>query len=297
MSTSNLQILEVGGAGLELGAAAIQRCGTLQQAAGLLTHNSFDAVVLHPEVCEAQRLEQWAALPQAVQDTAVLVLLPQVELGLAQRLVRRGVEEVLERNAYDAQQLWRAVVLAVTRQREEVQQRRGGSIDLATGLPTRQQWLDHLGQICAIREHEPAAMAVAVLRLGEFSTPEARLDSTALRLLRRKVAVRLRAALRTCDLAGALAEDSFAVLLAWLERPEAAEQIVARLIAALQRPFSIAGLSVSASVQAGLAHYGEHGTDAEPLLREATLAAWQGAGAATLAERVRRGTALAANDA
>lgn len=298
MSIPTLQILEIGASWLtELTSAS--HGADLDQAARLLATRRFDAVVLHPAAGTAAQIEHWPALSQAVQDAAVLVLQPVADLGQAQRLVQRGVEEVLECDGLTPQRLWRGVVLAVERQRQEVLQRKGGSIDVATGLPTRQQWLDHLSQLCALREREPAAMAVVVLRIEGLATVAQRLGEAAARSLQRKIAVRLRSSLRMSDLVGSLGNDAYAVLLAWLDTPVASDLVANKLVTALQRPYSVSAEQVAVSVCAGVARHIEHGRDAETLLRaaHAQAASFVALGRGGFANRVERGTNDAANDA
>lgn len=303
MSTLTLQILAVGAApgGLVWPHAwQITWCDTPGAAVAQLAERTFDAVLLQAADAAAGRaLEHWPALGQAVQDAAVLALLAPDDADLALRLVQHGVQDVLgaAEAALDGV-LVRRLALAVARKRLDELQRKGGSIDLATGLPTRQQWLDHLSQLCALREREPAAMAVVVLRIDGLATAEARLGVTAARSLQRKVAVRLRSSLRASDLVGTLGSDAYAVLLSWLDTPASSNLVATKLVAALQRPYSVAGEQLAIAVAAGLARHGEHGRDAQTLLRvahaqAATLVALGRSGYSNLAER---GSAPAAND-
>jgi diguanylate cyclase (GGDEF)-like protein len=303
MSTSKLQILAVGAApgGLVLPDSwQITLCATPDAAVAELATQTFDAVLLQAaDAAAGQALEYWPALSQAVQDAAVLALLEPDDAELALRLVQRGVQDVLSSTeAAAGGVLTRRVELAVARKRLDELQRKGGSIDLATGLPTRQQWLDHLAQLCALREREPAAMAVVVLRIDGLATAEARLGATAARSLQRKVAVRLRSSLRASDLVGTLGSDAYAVLLSWLDSPAASDLVAAKLVAALQRPYSVAGEQLTIAVAAGLARHGEHGRDAQTLLRvaHAEAASFVALGRAGYSNLAERGSAPAAND-
>jgi diguanylate cyclase (GGDEF)-like protein len=303
MSPTSLQILEVGAtAPVALSGAddwVIEPCPTLAHAAALLAERTFDAVLLHAtDEASAQALEHWPALSQAVQDAAVLAVLPHADAQLALRLVQRGVQDVLPVDELVAGALLRCVTLSVARKRLEELQRKGGSIDLATGLPTRQQWLDHLSQLCALREREPAAMAVVVLRVEGLASVQARLSATAANSLQRKIAVRLRSSLRASDLVGALGTDAYAVLLSWLDTPAASERVAEKLVAALQRPYTVAGEQLSVAVSAGLARYAEHGRDAQTLLRvaHAQAASFVALGRTGFANRIERGGVDAAND-
>ena len=71
--------------------------------------------------------------------------------------------------------------------------RKAYATDLQTGLPNRQQLIEHMSQLLALRGREPAPMALLVLRVEGFATTEARLGRESANVLRRKVAVRLEA--------------------------------------------------------------------------------------------------------
>ena len=96
-------------------------------------------------------------------------------------------------------------------------------------------------------------------------------------MLRRKVAVHLRASLRASD----------------------GERVMAKLAKSLRQPFNVAGNEVSVTVCAGLALYPEHGKTADALLRRSVgqAASLATVGREGLASRVERGAAAAANDA
>jgi GGDEF domain-containing protein len=116
--------------------------------------------------------------------------------------------------------------------------------------------------------------------------------------LRRKVAVRLRAALRASDVVAAMGPKAFGVLLGRLEAPADGERVAAKLVRSLQQPFMVAGQPCNVTAAVGLALYPEHGTDAETLLQHAGT---QAGSVATLgrdgfAARTERGPAAAAND-
>ncbi|MFM2118776.1 MAG: hypothetical protein RL722_244, partial [Pseudomonadota bacterium] len=232
-----LAILHIGPEPLTLGPSlelhAIEHVPSLEAAAACLALRSYDGLLIRglPAEAAASELEHWPALAQAVQSAAVVVLLERDDLELARRLVQRGVQEVVTaeavlRNSVAAptaapaapghHALGRLMSLAIARKRLELLQRKGGSIDIATGLPTVQQWMDHFTHLCALREREPAPMAAIVLRVDGMAAIEARLGVHATQVLRRKVAVRLRSSLRASDLVGSLGNDAYAVLLTWL---------------------------------------------------------------------------------
>jgi diguanylate cyclase (GGDEF)-like protein len=129
-----------------------------------------------------------------------------------------------------------------------------------------------------------------VLRIEGLAVAEAQLGSEAAQVLRRKLAVRLRVAVRASDVVASIGADCFAVLLAKFQEPKDADRVAAKLAAALRPPFAVAAHQCAIAVACGVAHYPEHGRDAADLLRRAT-----GLAASTQAEGAAF-TAGAAND-
>ena len=279
------------------GPFALQCCDTLEQAAQALRQASPDVLLLRLDDTEALRgLPDWQALSHAVLDTAVLCLAETCSAEAAVALVARGVQDVLRRA--DAADVARALRLAVERKRIERTARKAYATDLATGLPNHAQLLEHMTHLLALREREPAPMALLVLRIEGLSTAEAAWGLEAANVLRRKVAVRLRAGLRASDVVAAIGRDAFAVLLAWIDAPGDGERVAAKLALALQKVFSVAGQPLAVAVSTGVSQYPEHGKRADELLRRALgeASAGEAAGRVGLSNRVERGPASAAND-
>jgi diguanylate cyclase (GGDEF)-like protein len=188
--------------------------------------------------------------------------------------------------------------LAVERKRLERAARKDYATDLSTGLPNHAQLLEHMTHLLALREREPAPMALLVLRIEGLSTTERALGSEAAQVLRRKLAVRLRAGLRASDVAASIGNDAFAVLLAWIDAPDDALRVAGKLALALQQPLRVAGQDQAVAVAVGVGQYPEHGRQTDELLRRAIGQATGSApmGRAGFANRIERGGSSAAND-
>jgi diguanylate cyclase (GGDEF)-like protein len=130
-----------------------------------------------------------------------------------------------------------------------------------------------MSHLLALREREPAPMALLVLRLEGLATTEVRLGRESANVLRRKVAVRLRAGVRASDVVASLGIDAFAVLLSAIEEPLHAHRVAQKLVTALQQPFNVTGQHVGVAVGVGTALYPSDGKQADVLLRKAGSAA------------------------
>jgi len=308
MSSAALRVLIVTTEGTSLPALApasgfgpfdIHLSASLDVAAARLAADRFDAVVIAARTVDARKLLHWPALSQAAGEPALIVLTtddPGAEL--ATLLVRRGVQDVLPLSIDAVDALPRALRLAIERKGQERLMRKAYATDLMTGLPNQSQLVEHVNQLIALREREPAPMALLVLRIEGLATAELRLGTESANVLRRKIAVRLRVGVRASDVVASLDVDSFAVLLPKFQDPQDAERVAAKLTAALHPPFAVAGTDIAVAVACGVAHYPQDGRDATALMRRATglAASAQAEGRAGFSNLVEGGSTQAAND-
>jgi diguanylate cyclase (GGDEF)-like protein len=296
MSSHPLDLLVLGSADA-IAAAAAANGWTVTQAETAANAALCDAVLLSAPTRQAlAELRQQPALAQAAFDSAVVVLAGEADEEIEADLLRLGVEAIVPPG--DAAVVLRAIRHAVERKRLERATRTAYATDLATGLPHQAQLLEHMTQLLALREREPAPMVLIVLRVEGYAGAAAKLGSEAANILRRKVAVRLRSALRASDVVAAMGADAFGVLLGHVESPGDGERVAAKLVRSLQQPFMVAGQPCAVAAAVGLAHTPEHGRDAESLLQRASA---QAGSLATLgrdgfAARTERGPSRAAND-
>ena len=258
---------------------------------------SHDAVLLSAPTRQALAdLRQQPGLAQAALDSAVVVLAAEADDEIEAELLGLGVEAIVLPG--DPAAVLRSIRHAVERKRLERATRTAYATDLATGLPHQTQLVEHMTQLLALREREPAPMVLIVLRVEGYAGAAAKLGGEAANILRRKVAVRLRSALRASDVVAAIGPDAFGVLLGHVDAPGDGERVAAKLVRSLQQPFMVAGQPCAVAAAVGLAHTPEHGKDAESLLQRASA---QAGSLATLgrdgyAARTERGPGSAAND-
>ncbi|MFG5410848.1 diguanylate cyclase [Piscinibacter sakaiensis] len=220
---------------------------------------------LHPgdtdlALLDAETLGESAGWPTV---TAVLPVVLQTHLAPAaegspalwEQAVALGVQDVLVPQPAPHAQARRARLAYAT--------------DLATGLPHGQQLLEHMSHLVALREREPAPMAVLVLRIEGFATAAAAVGAEAAAVLRRKFAVRLRAGLRASDVVASLDGERFAVLLSWIDAPTDVAPVVDKLLRSLRQPFVVAGQPVALALAIGARCYPDDGREAGQLLDEA----------------------------
>jgi len=280
------------------GAFTLQHCKGLDAATERLASGRFDGLVIATRPGELPALLVWPALSQAVSEAALVVVADDgVDSAAAVSLIQRGVQDVLSASADEAG-IARALRFALERKVQERSARKAYATDLTTGLPNQAQLVEHINQLRALRGREPAPMALLALRIEGLATTEAKLGRESANVLRRKIAVRLRAGVRASDVVAALGDDSFAVLLSKFVNPSDAERVADKLVVSLHRPFSLSGGEAAVAVARGVAQSPADGRDADSLLRRAQglAAAAQASGRAGFANHLERGSPAAAND-
>lgn len=257
-----------------------------------------DAVLLHAAtLADLRAVPERADWQSLAVTSAVLVITDAVDAAVEAELIRRGVQGIV--GAGD--DLPRVVRQMVLRRRVEAESRLAYATDLATGLPHEAQLLEHMTQLLALRERQPAPMVLIVLRVEGVLEATARLGGEAGNVLRRKIAVRLRSGLRASDVVAAMGVDTFGVLLGHLEAAADGEQVAGKLVRSLQEPLLVSGQACRVRASLGLARFPQHGKDARALMQRAAA---QAASVATVgpkghagpADRPLGGAGTAAND-
>lgn len=244
--------------------AQTDRAATLAEAQAMLAANdAYDAIVLDaPSVVVA------AAEVEAIAARAALIAIviePDAEHALG--WLRRGADDVLAPEELTGAAGWRRLRFAIERRRRLEGRQPAYATDPATGLPHRQQLVEHLSHLLALREREPAPMAVLALRIEPVGDGDGETDGN--ELMRRKIAVRLRAAVRASDIVASVEDDAFVVLLGAVLSPADAARVADKLAAGLVAPFKIGSGERSVGVAVGIAHYPHDGNQADKLLRRA----------------------------
>ncbi|MDQ2991011.1 MAG: hypothetical protein M3R60_18145, partial [Pseudomonadota bacterium] len=154
-----------------------------------LTESGCEALILADDGSEAARIAAAGVAP----DVAILVVVAKLDPAIVLDWLHRGVQDVLLHADLAAASLPLRLRASIERKRREHDARSAYSTDVETGLPHQQQLIEHMSQLIALRERERAPMALLALRIEGFATTEVRLGREAASVLRRKVAVRLRA--------------------------------------------------------------------------------------------------------
>jgi diguanylate cyclase (GGDEF)-like protein len=150
--------------------------------------------------------------------------------------------------------------------------------DALTGLPNRALFLDRLEQALARARRDGEGAALLLLDLDGFKEVNDTFGHAAGDLLLRRLAERLRAAVRETDTAARLGGDEFAVVQVGCDQPAAvaAATLARRLLDVLSEPVTLeGGREVCAGVSIGVALALADGEDVDRLLHGADLALYR----------------------
>ena len=281
-------------AGSPFGPFELQRCADATEAITNAQRAGTDALLIAVNPADALHDD----IARVAADVATLVVVPVADREAAIAWWQLGVQEVLLPKALADAGLPSRVRAAIERKRHEREARKAYATDLETGLPHQQQLIEHMSHLIALRERQPSPMALLVLRIEGLATTRERLGESAAHVLRRKIAVRLRAGVRASDVVAALADDCFAILLGAMLASADALRVGAKLQTAMLEPFQVAGTDVALATALGIGQYPDDGSQPDALLRRAVgLAASAPAqGRIGHANVVEGGAAGAAND-
>ena len=281
-------------AGSPYGPFELQQCADAIEAVANAQRAGIDALLIAVDPDDALGDD----IARVAHDLATLVVMPAADDEAAVGWWQRGAQEVLVPESLADAGLPVRVRAAIERKRHEREARKAYATDLETGLPHQQQLIEHMSHLIALRERQPSPMALLVLRVEGLATTRVRLGESAAHVLRRKIAVRLRAGVRASDVVAALADDCFAILLGAMLASADALRVGEKLQTAMLEPFHVAGTDVAVATALGIGQYPDDGSQPDALLRRAVgLAASAPAqGRAGHANVAESGIAGAAND-
>ncbi len=243
---------------------------TVAELSSEMAEEDVDAVVL-----TVAQVEQLGVLLERCALNAAVVLVvddPSAVDVSAEDLshwLQLGVQEVLAPHECLNGGLARRLQASIERHRIACELRRAYATDLGTGLPHEQQLIEHMSHLLALREREPAPMAVLALRVEGLGTIESRHGEQAAAVLRRKLAVRLRSGVRASDVVASIDGHSFVVLLASVSSADQAERVGRKLVQSMHAPFKVGGHDLAVATALGIGQYPQDGVQPAALLHRA----------------------------
>jgi len=151
--------------------------------------------------------------------------------------------------------------------------------DDLTSLPNRRHFLGRLRREILAAEVGGGRVALMIVDLDHFKELNDTLGHDAGDRLLREVGVRMRACLRSIDIAARLGGDEFGVLLAGpaaaARAGEGVELVAKKILAAIGEPILIDDLSLRVTASIGIAVFPEHARNERQLMQHADVAMYE----------------------
>lgn len=147
--------------------------------------------------------------------------------------------------------------------------------DALTGLPNRVLFRDRLEQALATARRHDGSVALLFVDLDRFKMINDTLGHEAGDLLLQEVARRLIGCMREEDTVARMGGDEFVVIQRGITQPGDAALLSTRMLAEINRPFSLAGHEIVTSLSIGISLYPQDGEDVSTLLKNADAAMYR----------------------
>ena len=159
----------------------------------------------------------------------------------------------------------------------EEQSRHQALHDSLSGLPNRHHFVDRLQEQldALIQQRNNGRVVVAYIDVDRFKDINDTMGHQAGDALIMAVAKRLQGAIAPEDFLSRFGGDEFAVLCR-ANKPEAADELAARLRAAFEESFDVYGQHIRMTASIGLSMAPDHGASPAELMRNADIALYQG---------------------
>jgi diguanylate cyclase (GGDEF)-like protein/PAS domain S-box-containing protein len=202
----------------------------------------------------------WLAVPLATSQATLGVLMLQ---GPGERAYTDGDRDLL---LFVSAQ----VATAIQRKQLHTQLRFMAQHDELTRLPNRRLFHDRLETAFSRAQRQQGRLSLLFIDLDKFKLVNDEYGHDCGDLLLKEVACRIKECVRESDTVARIGGDEFVVILENVGLPDHAHVVREKILQALAVPIHLTEqrqLRIEASI--GLAHYPEHGTDPQQLLRHA----------------------------
>lgn len=227
---------------------------------GLFSHACRDQIPAHLQPLFDDEHACWLGAPLTTHEGVIGALVLQNKAPAAPYL--NADKEMLQ---YIATQ----VASVIERKRLYASLQKMAQFDALTGLPNRSLFHDRLQHALARARRDQRGLTLLYLDLDHFKQINDSLGHSAGDSLLQAFAQRLQGSLRASDTAARLGGDEFVVLLESCLPPGEQKLLQQKLARICAEPFHIDGQPIWIQPSIGIAHYPEHGSDAQQLLKHA----------------------------
>lgn len=147
--------------------------------------------------------------------------------------------------------------------------------DVLTRLPNRRRFKDEMEKLIGLLQGSRGGFALLLIDLDRFKQINDTLGHEAGDKLLQEAAARFKECVCDTDTVARLGGDEFVVLLRHAEGTERAARVAREILAAIGRPFSLAGHDFRVTASVGISTYPHDGLDEQTLMKNADIAMYQ----------------------
>ena len=202
--------------------------------------------------------------------------------GEALAAVRSGAQDTLVYGEFNLEELIRTIIFAIERHNQVQQIQKARQIekylayhDALTGLPSRQLFLDRLGQALIRARRNNYIIGILFLDLDGFKRINDTLGHTTGDKLLIEVGKRIEKCVRQSDTVARLGGDEFTVLLGRIEHEQDAANVAKKILQALNAPIRVESTELFVTTSIGISLYPADGADVEELVKKADVAMYR----------------------
>jgi diguanylate cyclase (GGDEF)-like protein len=159
--------------------------------------------------------------------------------------------------------------------RAEERLRHAANHDPLTQLPNRAGIDETLARLLIEAQRDDSILALVFVDLDHFKSYNDTLGHLAGDRVLQTAAVRMRSCVRHGDIVGRLGGDEFVVILPELAKPDDADFVAGKILAAIAEPLSVEGHEIRCTASVGVAVYPSDSSDAAGLVRNADIAMYR----------------------
>lgn len=241
----------------------------LSSALRRLNREAFDAILLYGDLVDTHGLDVLDLLQAALARMPIVMLTDQKDVGKERRAIQRGIQDVIVKKQWTAEQLVRSVRHAVDRKQAEQHLSYLAQYDPLTALANRALFRDRLAHALAMAKRKKQEAGVVLLGIDRFKSLTDTFGSDGCDVLLKETADRLKQCMREVDTVARLGGEEFTCLLEGINCRADMEIVAKRVLAAMAPPFHLQGQDVVVTASLGLAVYPLDGQQADELLHRA----------------------------
>ena len=244
----------------------------LSSALHRLNRESFDVIMLYGDLIDTHGLNVLDLLQAALARMPIVMLTDQKDVKKERQAIQRGIQDVIIKRQWTADQLVRSVRHAVDRKQAEQHLSYLAQYDPLTALANRALFRDRLVHALAIAKRKKQEVGLVLMGLDQFPALAETLGSDGCDVVLKETAERLTKCMREVDTVARLEGDEFTCLLEGINCRADMDIVAKRLLDSMARPFVVQDKNITVTASIGLAVYPLDGQEVDALIQKAQAA-------------------------